>query len=203
MSCLTERSRCGGPRLSVEVLLGDDVRRRHRPGLRDLDVLLLEEHLALLVRDRRGAQLPLEGVEGVRDPVREEPPEGEAPERAAGRFLSSLAGRPFFRPRLRVCASGLSSVRGVHVRESLPFPSSSVPPEDETTPLPAAWSVFRALSALSRVPRVWRMGLSHKVIPASSFFKGKNATASVFLSVAHKIVGLMPSSGNAGDTRSV
>ena len=71
---------------------------------------------------------------------------------------------------------------------SLFFDFRSFPPEDETTPKPVSWSILsrliRDLSAL-RVPRVRRMGLSHKVIPAPSFFKGKNATASVFPIAAH------------------
>src|SRR5690606_25163799 len=42
-----------------------------RPALRHLDVVLLEDRLAALVRDARGAQLPLHAVEGVHAGPRE------------------------------------------------------------------------------------------------------------------------------------
>ena len=48
-----------------EVLLSDDVDRQLRPGPRDLDVLLLEDDLALLAGDGGGAPLPLDQVVGV------------------------------------------------------------------------------------------------------------------------------------------
>ena len=51
--------------LAAEVLRDDDVGGLLRPGLRDLDVALLEDHLAAFVADDRGAQLPLDLVEGV------------------------------------------------------------------------------------------------------------------------------------------
>src|SRR6202521_4173176 len=55
----------GGAHAAPEVLLGDDVDRELRPGAGDLDVLLLEDDLALLAGDRCGSPLPLHQVEGV------------------------------------------------------------------------------------------------------------------------------------------
>src|SRR5207248_9898290 len=57
--------------LAPEVLLGDDVGGVLRPALRELDVRLLERD-PVAVSDSRVAQLPLDGVEGVRGLVREE-----------------------------------------------------------------------------------------------------------------------------------
>src|SRR5207253_1673167 len=54
----------GGAELSAEVLLGDDVRGRLRPELRELDGLLVERGL-LLARDEGVADLPLDLVERV------------------------------------------------------------------------------------------------------------------------------------------
>src|SRR5262249_26345379 len=48
--------------LAAEVLLGDDVGRVLRPGLRELNFPLLERH-AIAVADMRVAQLPLHGIE--------------------------------------------------------------------------------------------------------------------------------------------
>ncbi len=45
-----------------EVLLGDDVDGQLRPRAGNLDVLLLEDELALLAGDGRGAALPLDQV---------------------------------------------------------------------------------------------------------------------------------------------
>src|SRR6202030_1746526 len=50
---------------AAEVLLGDDVDGQLRPGAGDLDVLLLEDDLALLAGDRGGAPLPLHEVNGM------------------------------------------------------------------------------------------------------------------------------------------
>ena len=52
----------GRVQLAVQVLRGHNVGRGHRPVERNLDVLLLEDDVALLVGDRRGALLPLELV---------------------------------------------------------------------------------------------------------------------------------------------
>ena len=48
----------GRARRAAEVLRGDHVGGQHRPGLGDLDVLLLEDDLAVLAGDAGGAQLP-------------------------------------------------------------------------------------------------------------------------------------------------
>ena len=55
----------GRVELAAEVLLGDDVGRVLRPAARELDVALLEGDL-VAVADARVADLPLDGVEGVR-----------------------------------------------------------------------------------------------------------------------------------------
>src|SRR5262249_38638446 len=62
---------------AAEVLLGDDVRRRLRPELGELDALLLEDGL-LLARDERRARLPLDLVERVAAGDREVAADGEA-----------------------------------------------------------------------------------------------------------------------------
>ena len=62
----------------AEVLLGDDVRGRLRPELRELDALLLE-HRAVLPRDERVPDLPLDLVERVAAGDREVPPDAAAP----------------------------------------------------------------------------------------------------------------------------
>ena len=54
----------GGAEAAAEVLLGDDVRRRLRPELRELDALLVEGRL-VLARDERVAHLPFDLLEGV------------------------------------------------------------------------------------------------------------------------------------------
>ena len=67
---------------AVQILAGDNVGRRHRPVLGDLDVFLLEDDAALRVGDLRGAQLPLQLV------VRRDAGSGEeAVESQAGRLL--------------------------------------------------------------------------------------------------------------------
>jgi hypothetical protein len=55
----------GRAECAAEVLRGDHVGRGLRPELRDFDVLLLEDDLALLVGDDRAALLPFDLVEGV------------------------------------------------------------------------------------------------------------------------------------------
>src|SRR5262249_51697636 len=91
----------GCPNAAVEVLLDDDVRRRLRPGLRDLDVLLLEDRLPLLRHDRRGAQLPLDRVVRGDGRVRIDPRKRQSFERffrlfarpgPVGRFFDSRFG---------------------------------------------------------------------------------------------------------------
>ena len=55
----------GSAQLTAEILRHDHVRGRLRPRLRHLDAVLLEHGLALLVRDDRVADVPLDPVEGV------------------------------------------------------------------------------------------------------------------------------------------
>ncbi len=52
----------GGAQVSVQVLRGHNVGRGHRPVGRHLDLLLLEDDVALAVSDRGGASLPLDLV---------------------------------------------------------------------------------------------------------------------------------------------
>ena len=51
------------PALPMKVLGGNDIGRRHRPTLGDLDILLLEDDLSGLARNRGGPKLPLHGIE--------------------------------------------------------------------------------------------------------------------------------------------
>ena len=51
-------------KLPVQIFAGDNVGRRHRPVLGDLNVLLLEDHAALGVGDLGKTELPLELVIG-------------------------------------------------------------------------------------------------------------------------------------------
>ena len=67
----------GRAHLAAEVLLGDDVGRVLRPGLRELDAALLEGGLRGIA-DQRVAQLPLELVEGVYAGARETPFDGQS-----------------------------------------------------------------------------------------------------------------------------
>ena len=64
--------------LAAEVLLGDDVRRVLRPGLGELDVLLLERD-PIPVADARVARLPLDGVERMDARRREVPLDRQRP----------------------------------------------------------------------------------------------------------------------------
>ena len=71
--------------LAVQIFAGDNVGRRHRPVLGDLDIFLLEDDAALRVGDLRQAQFPLELV------VRRDAGSGEvALESQAGRLLRRL-----------------------------------------------------------------------------------------------------------------
>ncbi len=63
----------GRAEVAAEVLARDDVRGQGGPALRELEVLLLEDSLAVLVRDRGLAEVPLDRV--IRMDVRS----GEAP----------------------------------------------------------------------------------------------------------------------------
>src|SRR5215470_15405632 len=58
----------GATSFSVEVFRGNNIRRRHRPALRDFDVLLLENDVSGFTGDRRSPILPLDGVVR-RDPL--------------------------------------------------------------------------------------------------------------------------------------
>jgi len=68
----------GRVELAVEILAGDDVCGRHRPVLGDLDVFLLEDHVALGVGDLSGTEFPFDFVVGRDARLREEATEGEA-----------------------------------------------------------------------------------------------------------------------------
>src|SRR5262249_14423204 len=76
----------GTPDLPAEIFRDDDVGRLLRPGLRDLDVALLEDDLALFVADDGGAELPLHLIEGVDGGFRKEP--GERQSRGGRGFRS-------------------------------------------------------------------------------------------------------------------
>src|SRR5262249_2872016 len=54
----------GSAELAPEILLSNDIRRRLRPELRELDRLLVERGL-VLARDEGVADLPLDLVEGI------------------------------------------------------------------------------------------------------------------------------------------
>ncbi len=55
----------GRPDLAAEIFRDDDVGGLLRPGLRNLDVALLEHHLAAIVADRGSADFPLDLVERI------------------------------------------------------------------------------------------------------------------------------------------
>src|SRR5438034_688898 len=79
---------------AAQVLRDDDVGRELRPGLRHLDVALLEDGLAALAGDDRRADLPLDRVVGV-GPRRHEAPRDR---QAARRRGLRRAGRGPFLP---------------------------------------------------------------------------------------------------------
>src|ERR1051326_4702018 len=54
----------GSPFLAVEVFGSDDIRGRHRPGLRHFDILLFEYDFPGLAGDRSGPVFPLDRVIG-------------------------------------------------------------------------------------------------------------------------------------------
>ncbi len=83
----------GRAELAPEVLGGDDVRRGLAPGARDLDAVLLEDRLALLVVDDRGAQLPGHLVVRVSSRLREVPPETQTRSLLRVRRGAGLASR--------------------------------------------------------------------------------------------------------------
>ena len=55
----------GRPQLSPEILRDDDVGRLLRPEARNLDVALLEHHLATLIADHGGTAIPFDLVERI------------------------------------------------------------------------------------------------------------------------------------------
>ncbi len=63
---------------AVQIFAGDDVGGGHRPVFGDLDILLLEDDVALGVGDGGGTQLPLDFVVGREASLGEEALEGEA-----------------------------------------------------------------------------------------------------------------------------
>ena len=73
---LHARLAVGRAHAAAEVLLGDDVRGRLRPELRELDALLLEDRL-VLAGDERVAHLPLDLLERVAAGDREVAPDGD------------------------------------------------------------------------------------------------------------------------------
>src|SRR5439155_7492874 len=83
----------GGGEPAAEVLLGDDVRRRLRPELRELDAALLERGAAA-ARDQRVADLPFDLVERVAAGNREEPANAE-PRACGGDGVDHLFRRTF------------------------------------------------------------------------------------------------------------
>src|SRR5439155_11667631 len=107
---------------AAEVLLRDDVGRRLRPELRELDVLLLERR-SVLARDVRVADLPVDLVEGVAPLDREQAANGEA-----GVLVNGAVDE-----RVRVELDGALLLYGRHLSDSSRAHSSFV-----TTPAAAA-----------------------------------------------------------------
>jgi hypothetical protein len=64
--------------LAVKIFRGDDVGRGHGPVFRDLDVFLLEDHVALGIGDGGSAEFPLDFVVGRNARLGEEPAERES-----------------------------------------------------------------------------------------------------------------------------
>ena len=109
MSWRTLRSRSGVPRWPRKYFGDHHVGGRLRPELGHLDVLLLEDLLALLVRDHGVAQLPLDGVEGVHPGRRVVALEAEAPRRGLGGGLAALVAPGGRTARLRIALPLASS----------------------------------------------------------------------------------------------
>ena len=86
----------GRAEVAAEVLAGHDVGGQGAPGLRELEVLLLEHGLAVLVGDGRLAQVPLDGVVRVDVRAGVAPLDGQA-----------LPGRLLALRQLDVAASSL------------------------------------------------------------------------------------------------
>ena len=86
----------GVPDRAAEVLRHDDVRGHLRPGLRDLDIGLLEDDLAALAGDLRGAGFPLDLIEGMDSDLGAAPLDGEPSRRCQrpGQRPGSVALRP-------------------------------------------------------------------------------------------------------------
>ena len=102
--------------LAAEILRDDDVGRLLRPGLRDLDVALLEHHLAALVADHRRAQLPFDLVERIDAGLGEEARERQP--RRGGSAFACARGFVGARPTPATCAVRRSSrpSAGRHLR---------------------------------------------------------------------------------------
>ena len=77
---------------AVQVFAGDDVGRRHRPVLGDLDVFLLEDDAAVRVGDLRQTQLPLQLVVGRDARLGEEALEAEPGRALLGRSARGGGG---------------------------------------------------------------------------------------------------------------
>src|SRR5258706_15252043 len=80
--------------MAAEVLADHDVGRELAPGFGGLDVGLLEDGLAGLVRDRRGPELPLDLVVGMDVRARMAARPAEALHGRAVRVLADEAGAP-------------------------------------------------------------------------------------------------------------
>src|SRR5262249_6703226 len=93
--------------VAAEVLGDDHVGRELRPGLRHLDVGLLEDHLALLVGDLGRAPLPGDGLERVLAGAGE-----VAGHRDALGTLAGASGRRVVADRAQSRASLASAARG-------------------------------------------------------------------------------------------
>src|SRR2546427_5630067 len=103
------------PQCPPKIFLDDDVRGQLRPGLRDLNVLLLEDRLSLLVGDQGGARFPLDFVEGIDPWTRVQAGEGQtAALRRAQAPRARLWGAVKLRgPRPRVGHEGPSLSSGL------------------------------------------------------------------------------------------
>ena len=124
------------PHMSSEILRDDDVRGHLRPELRHLDVLLLEDDLAALVRDHCRAQIPFAGVEHVDAWLGEEALDGDA---AGAGLLASGTG---WAGRVRAGSKGRGNFHGRH--------DLSPPHQNKGAPHGGASSICcRDLSALT------------------------------------------------------
>ena len=99
--------------LAAEILGDDDVGRLLRPELRDLDVALLEDDLALLVADHRRADLPLDLVERIDAGQREIAREVQTGPGLVGRALRTSDR---IEPSVRVCEVCVAGAAGAASR---------------------------------------------------------------------------------------